>query len=626
MKKKIFAFFGILVGTFPLVTTGQTPSLPEVSELLTKIQGVHPRLLVKEADIRLIEQEIPKSKIKSRIHADILQECDRITTLPQLERIQTGKRLLHVSRESLRRVFYLSYAFKLTGEEKYLKRAEQELVTVCNFSDWNPSHFLDVAEMTMSVAIGYDWLFPSLSKSTKDLVKNAITQKGILPSYQKGFNWFVEGTNNWNQVCHAGMLFGALAVADDFPDLSAMVIHRAIKNVPKSMQFYAPDGAYPEGYMYWDYGTSFNVLLIDALEKAFGTDFGLSNQKGFLQSATYLQHMVGPGMLVHNWGDCFTTAVPSPAVYWFAKKTQDPTLLWYQSKIASEPQTKFNRERILPALLIWAQSIEVDKVPAPEKLTWMGQGKSPVGLMRTSWTDPDAFFVGFKTGAANVSHAHMDAGSFVIDAKGERWAVDFGMQNYHSLESKGVDLWSMRQNSQRWQVFRYNNFVHNTLTINDQLHVVNGNSKIERYSEAPDKMFFTTDLKEVLGQNIQKANRGIMLENNERVIVRDEIVGADESTKVRWTLLTPAKARILNKKTIELTQNGKTMYVHCNSNVGLTLKTWTTVGPNSFDDKNGDTVLVGFETNIPGNQTAVFDVVFSEKKKESRKATSIDEW
>lgn len=59
----------------------------------------------------------------------------------------------------------------------------------------------------------------------------------------------------------------------------------------------------------------------------------------------------------------------------------------------------------------------------------------------------------------------MDAGSFVYEKNGVRWAMDLGMQNYFSLESKGVDLWNQSQEGQRWDVFRLNNMAHNTLTI-----------------------------------------------------------------------------------------------------------------------------------------------------------------
>ncbi len=67
-----------------------------------------------------------------------------------------------------------------------------------------------------------------------------------------------------------------MAVYEDQPALARTVINRAIDSVVLPMEDYAPDGAYPEGYGYWDFGTSFNVVLLGALEKLFGQDFGLS--------------------------------------------------------------------------------------------------------------------------------------------------------------------------------------------------------------------------------------------------------------------------------------------------------------------------------------------------------------
>src|ERR1700730_3640964 len=102
--------------------------------------------------------------------------------LAPIERIQIGRRLLDKSREALRRLFFLSYAHRMTQQQKYLQRAERELLAISAFSDWNPSHFLDVAEMTMAVSIGYDWLYNNLSADSRAIIKEAILKKGIEPS------------------------------------------------------------------------------------------------------------------------------------------------------------------------------------------------------------------------------------------------------------------------------------------------------------------------------------------------------------------------------------------------------------------------------------------------------------
>ena len=32
----------------------------------------------------------------------------------------------------------------------------------------------------------------------------------------------------------------------------------------------------------------------------------------------------------------------------------------------------------------------MDKIPAPQSLTFIGHGKNPIAMMRTSWTDSNA--------------------------------------------------------------------------------------------------------------------------------------------------------------------------------------------------------------------------------------------
>lgn len=200
--------------------------------------------------------------------------------------------------------FYLSYAFRLTKERKYLERAEKELLKVSKFKDWNPSHFLDVAEMTMGVAIGYDWLHDDLQASSLPIIREAILKKGIEPSLDTTYNSWLKSSNNWNQVCNAGITYGALAIYEDKPKLAQELIDRAVKSIKIPMEAFKPDGAYPEGYMYWGYGTSFNVLFLSALQKAYGSDFGLSDTEGFLKTAAYLENMVGSSGQSFNYADC----------------------------------------------------------------------------------------------------------------------------------------------------------------------------------------------------------------------------------------------------------------------------------------------------------------------------------
>ena len=145
--------------------------------------GEHPRLLLFDSDIQQIKGNIEKNQLWRKIDDVIQSEARKLFEVDALERVQTGRRILAVSREALRRIFYLSYSYRITSDERFKVRAEKEMLAIADFADWNPSHFLDVAEMTLAMAIGYDWLYRDLPETSRTKIKDAIIKKGIDTSF-----------------------------------------------------------------------------------------------------------------------------------------------------------------------------------------------------------------------------------------------------------------------------------------------------------------------------------------------------------------------------------------------------------------------------------------------------------
>ncbi|GAB2770280.1 hypothetical protein GCM10027275_11140 [Rhabdobacter roseus] len=607
----------------------QVPALAQKEYLdqNTKVPA-HPRLLLLKGEEAAIQKTIAADKTWEKMHQAILTESDALLEVPPVERIQIGRRLLDKSREALRRIFFLSYAHRLSGQDKYLKRAEKEMLAIAAFSDWNPSHFLDVAEMTMALAIGYDWLYEKLPEASRRTIREAILKKGIEPSMDPKHNAWLRVSHNWNQVCNAGMTYGALAIYEDEPALARRVINRAIQTIVLPMEDYAPGGAYPEGYGYWGYGTSFNVMFNSAIEKAFGNDFGLNAQPGFLQTGGYLRSMTGPTGVSFNYSDAGGGGGLHPAMFWFAEKAKDPSLLWVEKDfLMNRPTDRHLRDRLLPAIMIWSAGVGMDKITAPKDKIWVGAGKSPVALMRTSWTDPNAIYLGLKAGSPSVNHAHMDIGSFVLDADGVRWAMDFGAQSYESLESKGMNIFGRDQNAQRWTIFRYVNQTHNTLTINDQLQRVAGDAPITGYSDAPNYLSATTDLTPVYKGQLARAQRGVAIVDQQYVVVRDELEALSAETTLRWTMLTPADVKIVGKNKAELTKDGKKLILEVQEPATITMKTWSTEPTTDYDAPNPGTTLVGFEAKLPaGSKTALTVLLVPEKAKARKKVLPLAQW
>jgi len=611
MRTIIYSLLMVLIAC----TKNANPGTNGGPEKNTSANMAHdPKLLLLKGEETLIRQSISSDAILKKVHDGIITESDKMISEPLLNRVLTGKRLLGVSREALQRIFFLSYAYRMTNDEKYAKRAEQEMINVSNFADWNPSHFLDVAEMTMAVAIGYDWLYDKIPAASRQIVRNAIVKKGIEPSFSVNHGW-IKGTNNWNQVCHAGLSFGAIAVYDSYKDSAELVLKRAVEFLPFAMKMYNPDGTYPEGYSYWGYGTMFNVLFIDAYEKLKKIDYDYTALPGYIKTPEYMLHLSGPSGFSFNYSDAGTKNNIQPAMYWFANKKNDWSLLFYEREyLANTNAAAFIGERTLPALLIWSKGKALKEVPVPAARIWTGNGINPVTMMRTSWSDPNAIYLGFKCGTPSASHGHMDIGSFVMDADGERWANDFGMQDYNSLETTGVDLWNMAQNSQRWTIFRYNNLSHNTLAFNNQYQLVKGAAPLVSTSKHEDFMSATTDLSSVYQGQVTKAQRGAAIVGKKYVLVRDEIQ-ASQVTVLRWTMLTTATPTInAANSTITLAKGTKRLVLKVASVTPVTLKTWTTVSANSYDAANPGTTLVGFETNIPAGTSVSFNVFLSPER------------
>lgn len=581
-----------------------------VCQMLSAQENIagHPRLLLKAGEEALISDMIAEDEAMARVHRGIVAECDVMLGLPVLERVMEGKRLLHTSREALRRIFWLSYSYRMTGKEAYAERAVDEMMAVCAFKDWNPSHFLDVGEMVMAVAIGYDWLYGCMTPQQRLTVRDAIVGKGFVPADDERYAGFYNLANNWNQVCCGGLLYGALATYEEHPEMARDLIRLYVKSVPFALACYAPDGGYPEGFNYWGYGTSFQVMMIAALESAIGTDFGLSEAPGFLDTAAFVQFMTAPTGECFNFSDSAPYAPCNMMMFWFASKTGEAQRIWLERRnIENLPEDfmvdvdrRFTEHRLLPALMVFASRLDMSHPEPPQEHFRVYEGKTPLFIYREGWGSNEDAYLGIKGGSPMTSHAHMDAGSFVYEYKGVRWSMDLGMQDYHSLESRGVDLWNQGQDGQRWDVFRIGNESHSTLTIDGRHHVVKSSASLTEVWKTGRRKGARLDMTSVFGESVTGAERDIWLDRKNRLHVEDKIVAGDKDIEVRWIMTTPAQAEILSDDRILLKKDGRKMVLKMDAG-GLEAvpSVWTNDPPRDYDAPNPGTCRVGFVMTVP---------------------------
>ncbi len=479
-----------------------------------------------------------------------------IQTKELLVRKLEGRRLLGTSREMLYRMTVLSMVYRIDKNPVILKRIDKELTAVCNFSDWNPSHYLDVAEMSMAVAIAVDWTGNALPKATIELAKTSLIAKGIKPSYnEKGNTGWINGTNNWNQVCNGGMIASSIVIAEKDPELAAKTISRSLNGMPNALKQYAPDGVYPEGATYWDYGTSFSVTTSSMLESAFGSDFGITNYPAFLKSADFRMLCVAPSGMYFNFADCGDKTGSSGDIVlaWFAKATGNPLYI-DKVKFLIPPQSFGKLSRLAGPGLVWLSQFKAgNQTNLP--LVWKGDGENPIVIFRGEKENPSNYYFGGKGGKAALSHGNMDAGSFVFELNNVRWVLDPGVQDYNALEQAGFDLWGMCQNCQRWSLITKGNLGHSTLSVDDARFNVTASAPLANFKSGsfPEATF---DMTAIYKGYLKSANRKFLKDSDHSITIEDQVVLTDSTKFLTWAIMTTSDV-ISTEQGATLQQDGK---------------------------------------------------------------------
>lgn len=526
-----------------------------VQYLKKNLRKSSPRLVLTPAIEETLKQKVKTDPMVKNYFAAMKLNAKEIMTKDLLVRKLEGRRLLGVSREMLYRMNVLAMVYRIEKDPVVLKRINEELQAVCNFTDWNPSHYLDVAEMSMAVAIAVDWAGKDLPKQTVELALRSLIEKGIKPSYaEKGMGW-IKGSNNWNQVCNGGMIAASIVIADKDPELAAKTIARSLDGMPYALQEYAPDGVYPEGSTYWGYGTSFSIVTSSMLVSAFGTDFGLANYPAFLKSADFRLLSIAPSGWYFNYADCGDKGSEEGDVplAWFAQHTGNSIYLGKEKYMVS-PQSMGKLSRIAGAGLVWLSEFK-PKTHSELPLAWKGDGPNPIVIFRGGEKDPGQYYFGGKGGRATSSHGNMDAGSFIFELNGVRWSVDPGNQSYNEIEQTGFDLWGNCQDCQRWILLTKNNYGHSTVTVNNALFVNNGFAALKEFKDGA-KPEATFDLTAVYGENLKSVIRKFVKEDNRSILIEDHFNTTKATQSIVWQMMTTADVEIVKSGAI-LRQDGK---------------------------------------------------------------------
>lgn len=587
-------FFGVIALLAMSVEAGPETA---VREGLAARPLERPGLFATSNEFAAVRVRLADDAVLSNALERVRRNAVRAMRSRPIEHRLSGRRMLGESREALSRILNGVVAWRVLGEPTGRDVAVRTLDEVTAFPDWNPSHFLDTAEMALAVATAYDGLYGDLSSERRDRATRALIELALKPSLEGRWskNW-VAGTANWTSVCHAGMIAAALAVRDREPEMSVRILSRAIENLHRPVKVLEPDGAYPEGPTYWNYGMSFHVIALELLDRALGTTGGLAEMPALRKTAAYPDLVTGPTGKFFNYADSGPGRGPCVASWWFGRRFQMPEVLDLQERrlLAATNDDRVWTGRLFPLIPLW-YSPSAPNRPCALPLQWVASGKTPVTAQRTSWKS-DAFFVALKGGSPSGPHGHCDIGSFVLEVDGIRWVSDLGPEDYGRMEALGLDLWNVNPTSDRWRIFRYSAFSHNTLILDGQNQYSRGNATAVM-TNLSGRLTARIDMTRVYTNATSVVREGSFDSDGRSYRLVDRIEGLRPGASVRWAIMTEADATAEGDLLV-LRRQGKTLILR---QIGFRApwKVESCPHPNKWDMKRSDCRQVSFEVPMP---------------------------
>jgi hypothetical protein len=533
--------------------------VPPDGQILATLRASHPRLLLTPERLQRLRDNLQKDPNLQRWFPELQKVGEKYLAAPDVKATDDS-----VARDILGRLFTLGLLYRLTDDVKYADRLWRDLEAAAAFPDWHPDNWLGTAELSAAFALSYDWMYDHWTPAQRATIRTALLEKGLKPGLdvyenRKLYGWY-RVTFNWNQVCNGGVGLGALALADEEPQLAGKLVRYTLLSLPRAVVQFAPDGAGPESPGYWGYANQYTVMYLSALNDALGTDFGLSKIDGFDKIGDFPQNVTSPTGLSFNYGDANPDYMRAPEMFWLASRFKKPDWARFEASLVQPQSWPYDP---LGLDMVWYDPASMTPAGQPWPLDRYFR-YTELALFRSSWDDPKGLFLAAKAGDNKANHCHLCCGSFVLDASGERWAMDMGAEKY---SAPGY----FDTNAGRWVYYRTRAEGHNTLVINPDKEPdqdPKAEALIDRFSSTPQRSFAITDLTPVYARQADRVVRGFAMLNRQQALIQDEI-RCKAPGRVWWFMHTQAQVNVSDDGTTAiLERRGKRLMAQLLSPAG----------------------------------------------------------
>lgn len=406
----------ILTWFIPLLAIATVSASPSV------ILNQHPRLFFTADDIPALRERVQKEAFATR-WSQFMARADQL-----IQESPAGN-----SRHNLGNMGTLAFAYIITENPAYAKRAIAEALAGIERGVWiSPNHIrfnegadLVGAELTLGLALVYDWCHHAMSETERGIIRTAILEKG-LGRYKISVTdpkewWFEHPINNWRGVCHGGMAVAALALYHE-SDLAKELADIARVQIPRVFEdTVLIDGGGHEGVGYYNYGITYAITGLMAQKQFYQGE----DQQQVLESLKeklagyWSAYMHGPdqryaniGRMVGTWGQGLWSmtrtnggpASDTAALYESLVAGGDEMLLW----TADNGSDRFYWPGASPFWFLWRRedAPSLDGAPKPNQqaaVLFRGAGHAIF--------QSDDLWLAFSGGRI---HNRKDLGAFVL--------------------------------------------------------------------------------------------------------------------------------------------------------------------------------------------------------------------
>ena len=535
------------------------PSAAEVLDIYAAYnpENAHPRVIVDNFDYIISGME--KEPQYKKLVESMIKKADNYLNAEELEYTKPDGLRGSFPQRIYDRGMYLSFAYRITGDEKYKECLMKNMRKVAEFPDLNPKHFLDVGNSANGLACAYDWMYGYLTDEEQKVIEDIITEKifplvvyGTQDPYFSNEGAWSYNAGNQPLIITNGFIGCALALIDKHPQICAEILSNGLRSISNSLADFAPDGAWVEGISYWQYTCDTLPYIVNNLRAGLGTDFSIMHSPGMMKTASFALGMSN-GNRTYALGDDSPQGVFHGWFMFQAKQTNDRALAALRK----------NNMGIASLIDVVNWVFDTEGAEMADIANDMYFRKMETVTMRTGRDAGDTSVL-LHGGGNNDGHGHVDIGTFQFNMLGENWATEVEKENYNLIGYGSYTGGGTNNTYRGYEYYRNKAEGHNTVIAGlgssrqDQVYTARGDIEKHYFSDTGSYAILNmTQTNELYSC----ALRGVKLDKISGEIVVQDSFKATVPTEFWWFMHTKADAEISEDgKSAILTLNNKRVW------------------------------------------------------------------